>query len=102
IYYVSLTGVTGARKALANEVSSSIKSLRDVTSKPVCVGFGISKPSQAAALAKAADGVIVGSAIIDVLERNLGDREKMVREIERFAASLARAVHGVKNAGDGS
>jgi len=93
IYYVSLTGVTGARKALAKRLVRDVSILEKVTSKPICVGFGVSKPRQAKEIARAGDGVIVGSAIINVLEKNIGNKKKMVREIEAFARSLARAVH---------
>ncbi len=93
IYYVSLTGVTGARKVLAKRLVRDVRILKKVTSKPICVGFGVSKPRQAKEIARAGDGVIVGSAIINVLEKNTGNKKKMVREIEAFVRSLARAVH---------
>ena len=95
IYYVSLTGVTGARKKLSAKLKTEIKILKKLTEKPVCVGFGISNPSQARDIAKAADGVIVGSAIIKVLEKNLGNKKNMVSGIEKFARSISKAVHGV-------
>ncbi|RKY43142.1 MAG: tryptophan synthase subunit alpha [Candidatus Makaraimicrobium thalassicum] len=95
IYYVSLTGVTGARKALSAKLNSEVKELKKMTAKPVCVGFGISNPAQASGIASASDGVIVGSAIIKVIEKNLDDRSRMIAKVEAFAGSIARAIHGV-------
>jgi tryptophan synthase alpha chain len=93
IYYVSLTGVTGARKKLSDKLKSDIKKLEKVTSKPVCVGFGISNPAQARDIAKVSDGIILGSAVINVLEKYLPDKKRAVKEVEKFASSVARAVH---------
>jgi tryptophan synthase alpha chain len=64
IYYVSVTGVTGARKELAHSLIPDLKRLKSVTDKPVAVGFGISTPAQASAISRVADGIIVGSAIV--------------------------------------
>jgi tryptophan synthase alpha chain len=69
IYYVSLTGVTGAKLATGNSIKDSINRIKAVTDKPIAVGFGISTPDQAANVARAgADGVIVGSALVKVIE----------------------------------
>jgi len=95
IYYVSITGVTGARKALSDKLYGHIRHLKRVTDKPICVGFGVSTPGQAREVARAADGVIVGSAIINVLEKSLKNKKKMVRDVEAFGRSIARAVHSV-------
>jgi len=65
LYYVSLTGVTGARASLAEGLSEAVAAVRAISEIPVCVGFGISTPRQAAEVARHADGVIVGSAIVD-------------------------------------
>jgi len=93
IYYVSLTGVTGARKALSDRLRSDVKKLKRLTSKPLCVGFGVSTAAQARDIARSADGVIVGSAIIKLIEAGLGDKKAMVEKVRRFAASIARAIH---------
>ncbi|MFQ5952531.1 MAG: tryptophan synthase subunit alpha [Candidatus Omnitrophota bacterium] len=95
VYYVSLTGVTGARKKLSEKVKSDVKKLEKVTSKPICVGFGISNPAQAKDIARVSDGIILGSAVINVLEKYLPDKNRAVREVEKFAGSIARAVHSV-------
>lgn len=72
IYYVSLKGVTGARDTLEAGLEASLARLRRLTDKPIAVGFGISTPAQAATVARLADGVIVGSAIVERIERARG------------------------------
>jgi len=89
IYYVSLTGVTGARSALPSDIAKNLKKIKSLTDKPVAVGFGVSTPAQAAGLARHADGVIVGSAIVKIV----GEREDVITRVSRFAKSLAKAIH---------
>lgn len=89
IYYVSLTGVTGARRELPKDITSKIKALRSVTDKPVAVGFGVSDLKQARQIAGIADGVIVGSAIVKIL----GQTKNPIPRVTGFARSMARAVH---------
>jgi len=69
VYCVSLTGVTGVREGLAADVGVLVGRLRPFTSVPICVGFGVSTPDHARQVAAVADGVIVGSAIVAVIER---------------------------------
>jgi tryptophan synthase alpha chain len=87
IYLVSLTGVTGERASLPPDLVSLLRTLRGVTTKPVCVGFGISTPEQSALVGKVADGVIVGSAIVRLVERHAGSAD-LVPEVGRFVAAL--------------
>ena len=68
LYYISRTGVTGAREALAEHLEEEVRALREVVDLPVAVGFGISTPEQAALVGGVADGVIVGSALIRALD----------------------------------
>jgi tryptophan synthase alpha chain len=70
IYLVSLTGVTGARDKLPQELEGFVASVREKTEKPLCVGFGVSTPEQARRIAKVADGVIVGSRIIQLIKED--------------------------------
>lgn len=93
IYGVSLTGVTGVRSQLAEGLGDWVEMLRTYTDKPIAIGFGISTPSQAQDVAKVADGVIVGSAIIKVIEEN---REKgnLVELVGSFVEGLNKAVKG--------
>lgn len=93
IYYVSLTGVTGARRALPPEVVSRCALIKSMTKKPLAIGFGVSTPAQAKALALSADGVIVGSAIVKVVEDNQHSG-RLGEKVFLFARTLSRAIHG--------
>ena len=94
IYCVSVTGVTGARTSLSEEVQPMIIELKKQTQKPICVGFGVSTSEQANAVARLADGVIVGSAIINVMEKHLGDKAAILSSVKGFAEELAAGVRG--------
>jgi len=87
IYVVSVLGITGERRQLPPELDAQIRTLRLVTTKPVCVGFGVSTPEQVAAVGKLADGVIVGSAIVRLIERHTGD-PALIDEVAKFIAAL--------------
>jgi tryptophan synthase alpha chain len=89
IYALSRTGVTGAHGAPSADIAELVSSIRQHTRTPVCVGFGISTPAQAAMVAAAADGVIVGSAIVKQVESHPEDPVRAVRE---FTAPLIAAV----------
>jgi len=87
IYLVSLTGVTGERASLPPDLTAQVRALRLVTTKPVCVGFGIGRPEQAAAVGRLADGVIVGSAIVRLVEERAGS-PSLVTDVGDFIAAL--------------
>ncbi|MFC1927800.1 tryptophan synthase subunit alpha [Chloroflexota bacterium] len=87
IYLVSLTGVTGARDRLPEELEGFVAKVRRRTEKPLCVGFGVSTPEQARRVAKVADGVIVGSRIIQML-----NEDKSLRSACSFVKSLREAL----------
>jgi len=91
VYYVSLTGTTGARHLLPTDLKNKLRSIKRFTKNPVCVGFGVSSPSQAAEISKSADGVIVGSAIIDLMHKNIGKKD-MVRKTAGFVRGLKNAM----------
>lgn len=91
IYYVSLTGITGARKHLPKELIQQVRRIKRMTNKPVCVGFGVSNPQQAREIARVADGIIVGSAIIKVIEKNLGQKN-LVPKVAKFVSRLRQAI----------
>lgn len=95
VYYVSVTGVTGARKSFENHLHTQVARVRRYTKLPIGVGFGISVPEQAAWIASFADGVVVGSALIEIMEKAEPNREKVERA-GRFVARLKRAMKGVK------
>src|SRR5580658_1588235 len=87
IYLVSRTGVTGEREKLSDALKPLIDSTRAITKLPLAAGFGISTPEQAGAVAKIADGVVVGSAIVRLIEQNAGEEG-----LEKFARSLRNGM----------
>jgi tryptophan synthase alpha chain len=87
IYLVSLTGVTGARDKLPQGMESFVSRVRERTEKPLCVGFGVSTPEQARRVAEVADGVIVGSRIIQLLSK-----DKALRNACLFVKCLREAL----------
>ncbi len=91
IYYVSVAGVTGARKSVEHSVGDYIKKIRRHTKLPVVVGFGISTPSQARSVGRLADGVVVGSAIINVIEKK-GSSKTLVRDVKKFVSALNKGL----------
>ena len=88
LYYISRTGVTGAREALAGDLEEEVRALREVVELPVAVGFGISTPEQAALVSGVADGVIVGSALIQALDRGGPDGAAAFLATLRLAMDL--------------
>jgi tryptophan synthase alpha chain len=91
IYCVSLTGVTGARRGIDEGLSDFIRTVRAHSSKPLAVGFGISTPEQARKVVQFADGVIVGSAIVDILAKTL-DKKAAVDGVGAFVRELKTAI----------
>ena len=91
VYCVSLTGVTGARGKLADGVDGFMAQVRSRTDRPLGLGFGISSPEQASEAARMADGVIVGSAIINVMEEHAGDPD-LIRIVGEYVAKLRTGI----------
>ena len=85
IYYVSITGITGANLLFDGSMDLLISNIRKFTDKPIAVGFGVSTPDDAAAIAKISDGVIVGSAIVRILHEKPG-------ELKSYLTSLREAI----------
>lgn len=92
VYCVSVTGITGSRVELPRNLSERIDAVRKITSLPVCVGFGISTPEQVASVARSADGVIVGSAIVRQLENVSRDDSGSINSVVRFVGSLMQPL----------
>jgi tryptophan synthase alpha chain len=91
VYYVSVTGVTGVRDALPEDLGEMVRRIRAISPVPVGVGFGISSPSQAAQVAALADAVIVGSAISRLIETHC-DQPDLVARVGAFIGSLKHAL----------
>jgi tryptophan synthase alpha chain len=91
IYYVSVTGVTGAREKLPQDMELAVKRIKEEGKKPVVVGFGISTPRQAKEVRRFADGIIVGSAIVKTIEENLKNPD-MIARVGDFVSCFANAL----------
>jgi tryptophan synthase alpha chain len=104
VYYVSITGITGAAAADITAVTEAVARIKRHTKLPVCVGFGIRTPEAARAVAENADGAVVGTALVDALRGSL-DAEgrataKTVGSVADVVAALARGVRGAKQAAE--
>lgn len=95
IYYVSREGVTGVQNDLAVDLDKQVAAIKQHTSVPVAVGFGIHKPEQAASVARAADGVVIGSAIVRTVEANQSAPD-LPDKLHAFAAPLAKAIRSAR------
>ncbi len=102
VYYVSITGITGAASPQARNVAASVQRIKGHTKLPVAVGFGIKTPDQAAEIARDADGAVVGSAIVEAIKAELGEDGKLkdggVERVLDFVRGLADGVHGARAA----
>jgi tryptophan synthase alpha chain len=92
VYYVSVAGVTGVKEANAGDVAPHVARVRKASGLPVAVGFGIRTPAMAAAIARVADGVVVGSALVDEIAKAVDMNEDVTRRVLSKAESLAKAV----------
>jgi len=92
LYYVSVTGVTGARNSLPEGLSDEVKRIKEMTKLPVAVGFGVSNPHMASELGCIADGVVVGSALVDIVEKEGNDKKRLLEEVGEFVSSLKSAL----------
>ena len=93
IYYVSREGVTGVRDQVATNIPEAVTAIRKHTALPVVVGFGISNREQVRQVAQAADGVVVGSALVNVIKAGLADRAKVSAQLGAVTADLTAGVH---------
>jgi tryptophan synthase alpha chain len=93
LYLVSVLGVTGTRKIVSPEALALLHRVRMHTTLPLALGFGISTPAHVTTCAKAgADGVIVGSAIVDIVEKTLGDTMAMEKDLRQYVARMKKAT----------
>ena len=100
VYYVSITGITGSAAPDANQVGSAVSRIKRHTKLPVAVGFGVRTAEQAAAIAATADGVVVGSALVDALRATLDGQGKpgvnTVKAVTDLVSKLAQGVRSAK------
>ncbi|MBI4773016.1 MAG: tryptophan synthase subunit alpha [Deltaproteobacteria bacterium] len=102
VYYISLTGVTGTENALnLTEIHGNVRHIKSKTDLPVVVGFGISRPEQVRDAGHAADGVVVGSALVRVMERHL-DSPDLFEQARLFIEGLRAGLDSIESGGEGS
>jgi tryptophan synthase alpha chain len=104
VYYVSITGITGAASADAKVVGEAVSRIKRHTALPVCVGFGIRTPENARGIAEKADGAVAGTALVDVLRASLDAENRAtsgtVSAVAELVASLAQGVRGARQAAE--
>ena len=88
LYFVSVMGITGQKSADLNELEKSVIFIKKYTNLPVVPGFGIKNSTDVNNICKIADGAVVGSSIIKIIEENLDDKQKMLSEIDKFSKDL--------------
>ena len=93
LYYVSVAGITGLQQAAQASIEEAVVRLKAATSLPIAVGFGVRTPDQAAAIARVADGVVIGSAIVEVVGKHGADAAAPVRE---FVSGLSAAIRSAR------
>jgi len=93
VYYVSVAGITGKQQAATASVAENVARIKQSTDLPVAVGFGVRTPEQAAEIARVADGVVVGSALVELVGQHGTDAPQHLRTL---VASLAEAVHNAR------
>jgi tryptophan synthase alpha chain len=100
VYYVSITGITGAAAPDAQKVTAAVARIKRHTTLPVCVGFGVRTAAHARAIAAGADGVVVGSALVEAVRQSLGPDSKpgsaSVRAVTDLSRALAEGVRGAR------
>jgi tryptophan synthase alpha chain len=98
LYYVSVAGVTGTKAVPEEEVRAALARVRAATDLPCAVGFGIRTPEQAGAIARIADGVVVGSAIVSRVAENLDKgRDRIVADVLELSRALASSTHAARH-----
>lgn len=99
VYYVSMNGITGSAIPDTDKVAASVKNIKAHTDLPVCVGFGVKTPEQARAISATADGVVVGSAIVNAVAENLDENGKVtgdpVADVSKLVGELSASVRAV-------
>jgi tryptophan synthase alpha chain len=104
VYYVAITGITGSAAADSSAVGEAVARIKRHTELPVCVGFGIRTPDAARAMAKCANGAVVGTALVDALRGSLDGEghatAKTVGAVADLAAALAQGVRGARQAAE--
>ncbi|MGA2553285.1 MAG: tryptophan synthase subunit alpha [Smithella sp.] len=91
IYYISITGITGTAAPKITDIKNEVGKIRRITSLPVAVGFGISKPQQAKEISRLADGVVIGSAVVRLIDENKNSRD-LVRIVSDYVSGIKKIL----------
>jgi tryptophan synthase alpha chain len=91
IYYISITGITGTAAPKITNIKNEVGKIRRITSLPVAVGFGISKPQQAKEISRLADGVVIGSAVVRLIDENKNSRD-LVRIVSDYVCGIKKVL----------
>lgn len=94
IYYVSLKGITGSNLSKYSEIKENVVKLRKLSNNniPIAIGFGIKDATTAKKMSKISDGIIIGSSIVDLIEKNLHNKLELIKKIRRYASSISRSL----------
>jgi tryptophan synthase alpha chain len=91
LYYISITGITGTAAPKIKNIKNDVENIRKITNLPIAVGFGISQPEQAKEIARFADGVVIGSAIVRLIDENKNNRD-LAKIVSRYASDIKKAL----------
>ena len=91
LYYISITGITGTVAPKIGDIKTEVQNIRKITNLPIAVGFGISQPQQAKEIARFADGVVIGSAIVRLIDENKNNRD-LTKTVSRYASDIKKAL----------
>ncbi|MFZ1980597.1 MAG: tryptophan synthase subunit alpha, partial [Smithella sp.] len=89
--YISITGITGTAAPKIDTIKIEVEKIRKITGLPVAIGFGISKPQQASQIARFADGVVIGSAVVRLFDENKNNRD-LVKIVSAYASEIKKAL----------
>ncbi|MDC0037164.1 tryptophan synthase subunit alpha [Alphaproteobacteria bacterium] len=92
LYYVTITGITGQQSANIHELKKIITNIRKYSKLPIIAGFGIKNKKDVSEICKTADGAVIGSSIVKIIENNLNNKEKMMKEISIFIEELKQGI----------
>ena len=92
LYYVTITGITGQNSADINHLKKSINTIKSSSKLPILAGFGIKNKKDVEQISAFTDGVVVGSSIINIIKKNLANKNKMINEIDIFTKDLKEGV----------
>jgi tryptophan synthase alpha chain len=92
LYYISITGITGTAAPKIDNIKTEVNKIRKITKLPIAVGFGISKPQQAREIARFTDGVVIGSAVVSLIDENKNDPD-LVKIVSAYAREIKNALY---------